>query len=143
MGGKNLRRHPVKKAERVTTNFSTDEPLERLLRKILNECIEAEAMGKTPPFHPVPGLDEVEVFNYLTGKSSAWPESANSHSLRDLTSLTSMSRMLEKTADRLINIFFQIGPPLASDRKIWDIINKTTAARYGLLSEILAQVSEI
>lgn len=53
-----------------------------------------------------------------------------------------MSRMLEKTADRLIDVFFQIGPPLASDVKIWDIINKATAARYGLLSKILAQASK-
>ncbi|MBB4010284.1 hypothetical protein [Allorhizobium taibaishanense] len=126
----------------MTTDVPVDDLLRQFLRKVLGDVIAEEAAGKTGPATQNLRLIEGLLFTYLTRSGTTWSEISASVFPDDPVSLLSISKVLEKTGDRLIGIFFTIGPPLASDRNIWNIVNRTTAARYRLLPDILTQVSE-
>ncbi|MFF2319636.1 hypothetical protein ACFVTJ_01135 [Agrobacterium sp. NPDC058088] len=126
----------------MAADITADSLLGRFLQRTLNQVIEEEVVGKTgfvsQHLRSIQGL----LFVYLTRGTTTWSEISDSVFLHDSSSLLSVSKVLEKTGDSLINVFFTIGPPLANDQDIWDIVNRTTAARYRLLPHILAQVSE-
>ena len=126
----------------MTVDVPADGLLARYLKKTLDDVIVEETPDKRDFDTQHPGSIAELLFVYLTQVSRTWSETSGPDLPHDPASLLTVSKVLEKTGDRLIDMFFTVGPPLASDENIWCVVNRTTAVRYRLLPHILAQVSE-